>query len=422
MATDSDGRTVDLDPAVPDRGHVVVVTDRHLFPIREGNRARIVELIRALRMEGLRVTLIIRRFPRRMRSLIPPVRTRSLHRGLVDRLIEVDGDVFHGGDPSAFGVSAYEAVLARAIADERPSAVVAEYLWMAPVLDIVPRDILRIVDTHDVMHLRSEVYRDQPEGAWVCCAMETEVSLLMHGDCVMAIQPREAALLREMLPGRKVIHVPHVHLQPTAPARPSTATRLETEPVVAFVGSRIQGNVVGMTEFIERGWPVAQRVHPQAVLRVYGEICDRLDADGPGIEKMGFVDDLATVYDSATVIINPVRHGTGLKVKTVEALAFGRALVTTPCGADGLMEGAGSAFLVESGMEAFGASVGRLLGDDVHRRSLELEATRFAAERFHPRRAIAELLNVIAGGQADPGEGTLGHGAPPARSGSGHGG
>lgn len=393
----------------PDAGAtVVLVTDRHLFPIREGNRARIVELIRALRAEGLGVTLIIRRIPRRFRGLLPPIRSRRLHRDLVDRMVEVDGDVFHGGDPAVFDVSAYGEALARVIADEPPRAVIVEYLWMAPALDVVPRGVARIVDTHDVMHVRGEVYRDQPEGAWVRCSRETEISLLQHADHAMAIQQREAELLREMLPLRGVVHVPHVRTG-TSETRGAGARRSPdsgADLIVAFVGSRIQGNVAGMTEFIERGWPLAREAHPRARLRIYGEICERLDAEGRGIEKVGFVEDLSEVYETATVIINPVRHGTGLKIKTVEALAFGRALVTTPCGGDGLMEGAGSAFLVESDMEAFGASVARLLGDEPFRRGFEENALRFAEARFSPRRAIAELLGVIgAGGGAGGAEG-----------------
>ncbi len=380
------------------RATVVLVTDRHLFPVREGNRARIVALIRALRAEGLRVTLIVRRIPRRFKGLLPPVRSRRLHRDLVDRLIEVDGDVFHGGDPTAFDVTAYGTTLARVVADERPLAVIAEYLWMAPALDVVPSDITRIVDTHDVMHVRGEVFRDQPEGAWVQCDRETEIALLLHADHAMAIQPREAELLREMLPSRRVLHVPHVRAGAIEGATRSDARRAGgpgAAPIVAFVGSRIQGNVTGMTEFIDRGWPIARAAHPRARLRIYGEICERLDAGGEGIEKVGFVEDLSEVYEPATVIINPVRHGTGLKIKTVEALAFGRALVTTPCGGDGLMEGAGSAFLVEAEMEAFGRAVARVLGDDPLRRQLESGALRFAEDRFSPRRAIAELLDVI---------------------------
>src|SRR5690606_14003244 len=129
------------------------------------------------------------------------------------------------------------------------------------------------VDTHDVMHVRSEVYRDQPDGAWVRCSRDEEIALLMRADHVMAIQQREADLLREMLPSRRVLLVPHVQAPATGKGeRTSRSPRFcrgAADPVVAFVGSRIQGNVAGMTEFIERGWPIVREAQPRARLRVY---------------------------------------------------------------------------------------------------------------------------------------------------------
>jgi hypothetical protein len=46
-------------------------------------------------------------------------------------------------------------------------------------------------------------------------------------------------------------------------------------------------------------------------------------------------------WHEAKVTIDPVQFGTGLKIKTVEALAQGTALVTTTCGASGCERGAG---------------------------------------------------------------------------------
>jgi glycosyltransferase involved in cell wall biosynthesis len=378
-------------PAVSARGTVILVTDRMLHPVREGSRARIVQLIHALRGAGYRVTVISRRVPGRLGGLLPAVRPLAQLRRLADRVVSVRGDFFHHGDPTAFDAGAYRDALARHVAREKPAAVIAEYLWMAPCLEVVPPSVVRAVDTHDVMHRRAEMYRDQPEGAWGECSRDAEIDLLSHADVVMAIQPGEQALLREMLPGRTVLHVPHGYTAERSAPRAGE----DGPPTVAFVGSRIQGNLVGMTEFIEGAWPLIRTRHPDARLRVFGDIVTRLAADAPGVEKVGWVEDLGSVYADATVIVNPVRLGTGLKIKTVEALAHGRALVTTTCGADGLSEGAGSAFLVADRMEEAAAAVVRLLDDRSYREAIEAAALELAERRFSPRAAIAELVAEI---------------------------
>lgn len=59
-------------------------------------------------------------------------------------------------------------------------------------------------------------------------------------------------------------------------------------------------------------------------------------ADVSGVRYLGFVDDLKPLARDAAAIVIPLRSGGGTKVKTLEALALGKPLVTTPEGAAGL--------------------------------------------------------------------------------------
>jgi glycosyltransferase involved in cell wall biosynthesis len=54
------------------------------------------------------------------------------------------------------------------------------------------------------------------------------------------------------------------------------------------------------------------------------------------IHLVGHVDDLADVYASARVVIVPLRFGSGVKLKAVEALLHGVTMVATTCGAEGI--------------------------------------------------------------------------------------
>ena len=50
----------------------------------------------------------------------------------------------------------------------------------------------------------------------------------------------------------------------------------------------------------------------------------------------GFVDDLAPWYRSARVVCCPIYHGSGTRVKIIEAAAYAKAIVSTRLGAEGL--------------------------------------------------------------------------------------
>ena len=52
-----------------------------------------------------------------------------------------------------------------------------------------------------------------------------------------------------------------------------------------------------------------------------------------GVQPVGYVDDLADEYRRCAFTVAPIFEGAGTKIKVLESLAFGRACLTTPCGA-----------------------------------------------------------------------------------------
>jgi glycosyltransferase involved in cell wall biosynthesis len=107
------------------------------------------------------------------------------------------------------------------------------------------------------------------------------------------------------------------------------------EQRLGYIGADNPLNLQGMQWFIREVWPAVRREIPAARLMVSGSICDKLKP-GPGIELLGKVRDAAQAHADFLVSINPMPSGTGLKIKTVEAMACGRPVVATPAGCAGL--------------------------------------------------------------------------------------
>jgi glycosyltransferase involved in cell wall biosynthesis len=363
---------------VSHRPTLIIVTEKQLFPIDEGNRARIVTMIRSLRLLGFRVVLVARR-PTGLRATLQT-------RWLVEKLIPVDTERFVPGSPLAYDCSAFIEPLRSAVRRFSPVAVIAEYIWMAPCLDVVEGDAVRIIDTHDLMHVRREFANKLSHG-WVDTTPEEERSLLEKADVVIAIQPRELEHFRALVPSKKVLCVPHYVSE-------SAAVRSTDRPLAIIVGSDNPGNVDGLTAFLEEAWPAVRNTCPNAELKIYGLLANRA-APAEGMIRVGYVTDLRAAYREASVIINPLRFGTGLKIKTVEALARGKAVVTTACGAQGLEHGAGRAFLVEDDMKRFAEAVSQLLNDNEARKRLERAAYEFARREFSLEQVYGGLLEVL---------------------------
>ncbi|MBJ7329688.1 MAG: glycosyltransferase [Solirubrobacteraceae bacterium] len=86
--------------------------------------------------------------------------------------------------------------------------------------------------------------------------------------------------------------------------------------------------------------PLIRRSEPDARLTVVGRGApadvEQLAAADPAIDLLGWVDDLTPLLASAAVALAPLRSGGGTRLKIVEALAAGRAMVSTTIGAEGI--------------------------------------------------------------------------------------
>lgn len=156
-------------------------------------------------------------------------------------------------------------------------------------------------------------------------------------------------------------------------------------------------NVHGLSWFMDQVLPAVRRRVPDAELWLAGGIGDRIGRSVAGVRRLGFVEDLAEVYRRAAVVINPQRFGTGLSIKSVDALLHGRPLVTTASGARGLEEGANAAFRQVDSAEEFGDALVELLDDRSRAAALAGRAVEFA-HAYHQRnvQALADAVRVPA--------------------------
>ena len=112
------------------------------------------------------------------------------------------------------------------------------------------------------------------------------------------------------------------------------------------------------------------------------------------------MEDLGPFYDECSVIINPCLAGSGLKIKSVEALSYGKPLVTTPKGAEGLTDSPGNGlFIHELDSHEFGSVLIRLLNKTD---SLEISSKHaieyITNKNIHSRKKLSwALFNELKG-------------------------
>ena len=273
----------------------------------------------------------------------------------------------------------------------RPAVVVADYAWMAPILDEVRHDegTLRVVLTYDVLYQRiAEFDRCGVDSGHRRWTMEAESALLRKAQLLIAIQDEDARLLKAMAPEQEVLAAPFA-------ARPRRSTRPAQPGRCLIVASRGLHNVYSVQWFLEEVWPRVRERYSTASLHVCGTVCEALTGEFPGVCLLGRVEDLAPEYGEAQACLAPLLMGSGLKIKLVEALAYGRAIVATSVSLQGIRLASGTAALVADSAPDFAVAIGRVLAEPDLRRQLEAGARAFAAANLTPKSCYQPLVDRL---------------------------
>jgi glycosyltransferase involved in cell wall biosynthesis len=159
-------------------------------------------------------------------------------------------------------------------------------------------------------------------------------------------------------------------------------------------------NGEGIRWFAEHVWPKLRGMLPTLTLTIVGRnpprrvlALDRID----GISVIGPVPQIAPYFDRAHVVVVPILSGAGSSVKVVEAMAAGRALVSTSLGCEGLPHVEPDRhLLVADDPDDFATATARLLTDAPLRRKLASEA-RGLAERHYDWHVLGEELDAVLG-------------------------
>jgi len=403
------------------RPSVIVVAHICPFPKNKGNAARLLSLLEWLRSKGFWVVFILQPLDvdspefipqlarivdevivveenglleRMRRLMLLPARVgRRVLSALYPsmRLISLDGARSDHTDIDSKCWPATLRAVAAAARRRRPAIVLSEYAFFSQCFAKVPASTLRVIDTVEVFSRNTEQFENSGVAANLVSTRESESVALSRADLVLAIQSDDAEFLRNLVPTKRVITVGHVFSE----ARPrATSPR---RGIVLFVGSANEYNRHGLEMFLANAWARIRNACPEAVLEIVGEARPSAPVTFAEVRFLGRVADekLVELYQTAHVVINPQVIGTGLKIKCVEALSAGCPLVVNQAGADGLRDGAGTAFLIANNWDEFAEHVVRLIQNDAARLELESQARRFAADKFSRSRVFGELDKCV---------------------------
>jgi glycosyltransferase involved in cell wall biosynthesis len=283
---------------------------------------------------------------------------------------------------------------------------VADFLVSVPNVPL-PGPVPTVLFAHNVEHMiwkrLSQV--DRPVWERLVLAWEWrkvrrwEAQVSAQTQLTLAVSDVDREVLADLAPGARVRAIP-TGVDPVY-FSPNGKSEVPTELV--FTGSMDwYPNEDAIIHFIDAILPGIRKEIPQAGLTVVGRNPTsrlRAAAAAAGVRVTGTVDDVRPYVAKAAVYVVPLRIGGGTRLKIFEALAMGKAVVSTRVGAEGLPLEPGVHFLRADEPAEFAHEVVSLLRDIGRRKALAMVGRCLIEERFSwsqvAREFEARCLEVV---------------------------
>jgi glycosyltransferase involved in cell wall biosynthesis len=257
-----------------------------------------------------------------------------------------------------------------------------------------------VVDSHNIDYDLARQYANMrrslsrrlyAEANWRKLRRE-ELGTYRDADGVYLCSAADEKHLLDELPGVRTAVIPNAadieYYQPR-PTDPSPDRRT----LVYFGLLSYVPNIDAVIHFIKDIWPRIAEAHPDARCKIIGgqPPPSLLALAGPRVQLTGFVSDLRPHLAAAAAVVVPLRLGGGTRLKIVEAMAMGKAVVSTTQGAEGIEAVPGRDILVEDEPAAFADAANRLLAEPGLAARIGQSARQLAVERYAWSGAAREL-------------------------------
>lgn len=220
-------------------------------------------------------------------------------------------------------------------------------------------------------------------------------------DGVIAVSEHDRELMSVMTSPERITVVP-TGVDTAQYRRREGSGSATDENLVLFLGSMDwEANIDGVEYFCREVWPRVRETVPAALFRIVGRNphprVSRLADDG--IEVTGTVPSVIEHLHAAAVVVVPLRVGGGTRLKIFEAMAAGRAVVSTTVGAEGLDVTDGADIILADDPERFAAAVVGLLRDRTRRHEFEVRAETLA-KRYDWSAIADSFINALDAARA----------------------
>lgn len=266
------------------------------------------------------------------------------------------------------------------------SAICVFYAYYLPLVEDLPIQSKVIYFMEDSCAFQSH-YSGNPAPLEVL--FDEECARLKLANEIFCISNDEKLEYEKRL-GKKLHFLPHLMqeniTQPTADVK-------KRKWDAFFVGFNNPYNVEAMQWYLKE---VAPRLPKSFKTVIVGKVTTELGRIPANVETISFAEDLEDIYKNGKICICPMLRGTGMKIKIVEAMAYGIPVVCTGKGVDGLPDKARSGCLVTDNPDDFARYLIKLVKDPAYYDRCRKQIQSYYREVFSREKYVSLMREILA--------------------------
>lgn len=249
--------------------------------------------------------------------------------------------------------------------------VLVEYVFLTHAFTHFDDSVLKVLDTHDIFANREQVYKKEGlKESFFSVSSEEESRGFNRADVILAIQEEEASLIRKRT-CKPVITVGHV--VEGVPVEKKEKNNM----TIGFIASGNVANKKALRHILGNVFPIVQKTLPKAKLLVAGSVGVGMPTSTNTTYLGEFpASEFPSVYSKMNVVLNTTTVGTGLKIKCIEALAYGKVVIATEKAVEGIENAKDCLIIAEE--DAIADQIITILNDDKKMQKLEEKAKEYS--------------------------------------------
>ena len=293
--------------------------------------------------------------------------------------------------------------LIRLLSEQQFDIVQLESLFMTPYIPTLRRysNARVVLRSHNLEHViqgriasGEKNFLKRPYRKFLAKQLhDYEMSVLDRVDGVAAISPSDAEHFLEHGTRTPIVTIPFA-VEPAEYV--VSGTKSEVDNVFFHLGSMDWlPNEEGVRWLLTEVWPKVIALRPEAKLELAGNKMpqDLLDRVQQGVVIRGRVKNALTYMRKRQVMVVPLFSAGGMRVKIIEGMALGKAVVSTPIGAEGIDHTEGLNILIARTASEFAAHMVALDESPDYRRMLGMEARKLVEGSYSDAKVVRDLVD-----------------------------